>query len=150
MASHLDLQEQEQIDALRAFWNQYGNLLTWLLVLLLGAYAAWNGWQYHQADNGVDEEARVLARIRIAGLLLDAKKFDEALLQLETAKGTPFEALAADRRGDVLQAKGQKSQAITAFQSAWSQMPETLDYRQAVEAKLVALGAAPAASGARP
>ena len=28
MATHLDLQEQEQVDALKAFWQQYGNLIT--------------------------------------------------------------------------------------------------------------------------
>ena len=39
MATQLDLQEQEQLDALKAFWKQYGNLITWLLILLLGAYA---------------------------------------------------------------------------------------------------------------
>ena len=37
MATSLDLQEQEQLDALKAFWNQYGNLITWVLVLALAA-----------------------------------------------------------------------------------------------------------------
>ena len=48
MATPLDLQEQEQVDARRAFWKQYGNLITWVLVLVLGAFAAWNGWQLYQ------------------------------------------------------------------------------------------------------
>ncbi len=48
MATQLDLQEQEQLDALKAFWKQQGNLITWTLVLVLGAFAAWNGWQYWQ------------------------------------------------------------------------------------------------------
>src|SRR5437764_752542 len=52
MASHLDLEEQEQLDQLKAFWNQYGNLVTWLLVILLGGYAAWNGWNLYQRDQG--------------------------------------------------------------------------------------------------
>ncbi len=42
----LDLEEQEQLDQFKHFWNQWGNLITWLLILVLGAYAAWNGWQY--------------------------------------------------------------------------------------------------------
>ena len=47
----LDLQEQEQLDALKAFWNQYGNLITWVLTLaMLGAYAAWNGWNWWQRE----------------------------------------------------------------------------------------------------
>ena len=39
MATQLDLQEQEQLDALKAFWNKQGNLITWTLVLALGAFA---------------------------------------------------------------------------------------------------------------
>ena len=48
MATHLDLEEQEQLDALKHFWNKWGNLITWVLIAVLGAYAAWNGWQYWQ------------------------------------------------------------------------------------------------------
>ena len=32
MATQLDLQEQEQLDALKAFWNKHGNLITWALI----------------------------------------------------------------------------------------------------------------------
>ncbi len=46
MATHLDLEEQEQLDALKHFWKQWGNLLTWALIVVLGAYTAWNAWQY--------------------------------------------------------------------------------------------------------
>lgn len=53
MATQLDLQEQEQLDAIKAFWNQYGNLITWLLVLLLGAFAAWNGWNWWQREQAI-------------------------------------------------------------------------------------------------
>jgi predicted negative regulator of RcsB-dependent stress response len=48
MAKQLDLQEQEQIDALKAFWNRYGNLITWTATLILGAFAAYNGWHAYQ------------------------------------------------------------------------------------------------------
>jgi predicted negative regulator of RcsB-dependent stress response len=48
MANHLDLEEQEQLDQIKHFWSQYGNLITGLLVLVLGAFAAWNGYQYWQ------------------------------------------------------------------------------------------------------
>jgi len=57
MASHLDLEEQEQLDNLKHFWAQYGNLITWLLILVLGAYAGWNGWQYWQRKTGVEAAA---------------------------------------------------------------------------------------------
>ena len=44
MATHLDLEEQEQLDALKHFWNQWGNLITWVLIAVLGAYAAWTAF----------------------------------------------------------------------------------------------------------
>lgn len=52
MAKHLDLEEQEQLDALKAFWEAWGNLITWVLIAVLGAYAAWNGWNYWQQRQG--------------------------------------------------------------------------------------------------
>jgi predicted negative regulator of RcsB-dependent stress response len=46
MANHLDLEEQEKLDQLKHFWNQYGNLIAALLIGVLGTFAAWNGYQY--------------------------------------------------------------------------------------------------------
>lgn len=57
MATPLDLQEQEQIDELKAFWKQYGNLITWTLVIVLGAFAAWNGWNMYQRDQSLKASA---------------------------------------------------------------------------------------------
>lgn len=53
MSQHLDLEEQEQLEELKHFWKQYGNWITWLLIVVLGSYAAWNGyhlWQRNQAS----------------------------------------------------------------------------------------------------
>ena len=223
MATHLDLEEQEQLDQLKAFWKQYGNLITWGLIAVLAAFAAWNGWNWYQrdqglkagamfeeleraaiagdadktgrvfgdlkqrfpgtayaeqagllaarvlfekgkadearaalawvADNASETEYRTVARLRLAGVMLDAKQYDEALKQLDAAKAEGFEALVADRRGDVLLAQGKKDEARAAYQAAWKAVDEKLDYRRLVDAKLTALGAAPepaaaAASGA--
>ena len=57
MAQHLDLEEQEQLDQLKHFWAKYGNAITWLLVLVLGGFAAWNGWQYWQRKTAVEAAA---------------------------------------------------------------------------------------------
>ena len=100
------------------------------------------------ADTGRHEDLAALARLRLAGVLLDAKKYDEALAQLDAAKLGGFAALGADRRGDVLAAQGRATDAVAAYQAAWKGIPESMDYRRLVEAKLTALGAAPAASGA--
>ena len=47
MATHLDLEEQEQLDQLKAFWKQYGNLVSWVLIVVLGGYAAWKIGRAH-------------------------------------------------------------------------------------------------------
>ncbi len=213
MATHLDLEEQEQLDQLKAFWKRYGNLITWLLIVVLGAYAAWNGWNWYQRDQAVksgamfdqldkavqagdvDQAARVfadmkeryprtafteqgglmaaklqadkgkadaaletlawvganateaeyqtLAKLRAAGVLLDQKKYDDALKQLDAATAPDFVALVNDRRGDVLLAQGKKDDAKAAYAKAWSAMDAKVDYRRLIDAKLTALGVAP-------
>lgn len=57
MASNLDLEEQEQLDQLKAFWKQYGNLITWLITLALAAYAGWTGWNWWQRDQATKAAA---------------------------------------------------------------------------------------------
>jgi predicted negative regulator of RcsB-dependent stress response len=220
MATNLDLQEQEQLDALKAFWKRYGNLVTWLLVLVMGAFAAWNGWNWWQrdqamksgamydeleraaqagdtartarifadlkerfprtafaqqgalatarlqfdkgefdaaretltwvAEKGIEEEIRTVARLRLAALQAEAKQFDAALKTLDAAKAPTFEALVADRRGDVLAAQGKPELARAAYETAFAAMSDKVDYKRLIEAKLTSLGAppAPAASAA--
>jgi len=218
MANELDLQEQEQLDTLKAFWAQYGNLITWTLTLALLAYVGWAGWNWYQrdqsikasamfdeldraaqagdadkvtrvfadlrdryagtayaeqggllaaktqfekgradaamvslswvAEHAIEDEYRTIARLRLAGLLLDAKQYDQALKQLDAAPTGSFAALVADRRADVLMAQGKAQEAKVAYQQAYQLMSAKLDYRRLVEAKLAALGALPAASSA--
>ena len=50
MANPLDLQEQEQLEDIKAFWKRYGNLIAWLITACLLAYAGWNGWGWYQRD----------------------------------------------------------------------------------------------------
>lgn len=57
MANHLDLEEQEQLDELKHFWKQYGNLITWALIVVLGVVAAWNGYQLWQRNQSVQAAA---------------------------------------------------------------------------------------------
>lgn len=45
-----DLEEQEQLATLKAWWAKYGNLTTWVLIAGLAAYAGWNGWNYYQRN----------------------------------------------------------------------------------------------------
>lgn len=57
MASHLDLEEQEQLDQLKHFWKTYGNLISWLLIAVFGSIAAMNGWQWYQRTQSTKASA---------------------------------------------------------------------------------------------
>lgn len=211
MAQPLDLQEQEQLDAIKSFWKTYGNLITWALVAALAVYAGLNGWKWYQRDQSAkaaamfgeldqavqagdtqrsgqifndlkeryprtvyaeqggllaarvqfdrgqtdaakasltwvaehagEDEYKTVAHLRLAGLLLQAKDYDAALKQLDAAKAPTFQALVADRRGDVLLAQGKPAEAVAAYQAAWKAMDDKVEYRRLIDAKLTALGA---------
>ncbi|HIV70415.1 MAG TPA: tetratricopeptide repeat protein [Candidatus Aquabacterium excrementipullorum] len=211
-----DLEQQEQLDQAKHLWKKYGNLVTWVLVLALGSYAAWTGYLYWQndkaakagglyeeldravltgdadkvgrvfndlkdkyagatfteqgallaaraqvdagkadqaqaslqwlVDNGKNDDLVAVARLRLAGVLLDAKKYDEALKQVDAKLPEEFKPLADDRRGDILSAQGKKAEALQAYQAAWKAMDPKVDYRRFIEGKLTALGEPPAPS----
>ena len=213
MANTLDLQEQEQLDEFKAFWKQWGNLITWLITACLLAYAGWNGWGWYQrdqaakdstmfdqldqaalagdveragrvfndmkerfssatltqqaglmaaklqyeqgksddakaslgwvAEHAAEDEYRAIARLRLAGVLLDAKDYEAALKTLDGAQSKPFAGLVSDRRGDVLLAQGKSDEARSAYQAAYRALGDKVDYRRLIEAKLAALAAVP-------
>lgn len=111
MATQLDLQEQEQLDALKAFWNKQGNLITWTLVLVLGAFAAWNGWNYWQREQALKAGAMFeeLDRAAAAG---DADKAGRVFADLKQR----FPGTAFAQQGGLTAAKAQvaKGQADAA------------------------------------
>ncbi|AXK39732.1 YfgM family protein [Crenobacter cavernae] len=43
-----DLQEQEQLDALKAFWSRWGKWIAGAVAGLALAYAGYQGWQYYE------------------------------------------------------------------------------------------------------
>ena len=214
MANHLDLDEQEQLDQLKHFWRTYGNLITWALIAVLGAFAAWNGYQYWQrsqaaqaaamfdeversvASNDVAKVERALAdmnvkfgssvyaqqagllaaktfydkgnadaakkaltvvaekssdvgyqaiaKLRLAGILIESKSFDEATKQLSGTFPKDFEPLVDDRRGDVFALQGKPAEAKAEYVKAYKGFDERTGYRRLVEVKINALGGDPA------
>ena len=50
----LDLDDQEQLDEFKAWWDQYGKLTVNLVLLALIAYASWQGYQYFQHKKAVE------------------------------------------------------------------------------------------------
>lgn len=87
MATHLDLEEQEQLDQLKHFWKQYGNLISWLLIVVLGGFAAWNGWQYWQRQQATQASAMYdeLERMVQSG---DAAKVERAFNDMKDRYGS--------------------------------------------------------------
>ena len=98
------------------------------------------GWV---ADKASDPGYRATARLRLAGLLADAKSYDEALRQLDGDLPSEFEPLVADRRGDIYSLQGKKAEAKAQYLKAWAGLDPASDYRKLVEVKLTALGVDP-------
>ncbi len=204
-----DLEEQEQIASFKAFWSKYGNIITWVLILVLGSYAAYNFWTAHQrsqaveasalyeelqtslaagdnakvqriasdirakyegtiygqmsalgaakaafdandlktakahlqwvADNGNDEFQSV-AKLRLAGLLLDEKAYDAALKLLDGSILPQFAGELNDRKGDVLVAQNKLAEARQAYVAALAAMDPKNPGRQLVQIKLESIG----------
>ncbi|MDP1901257.1 MAG: tetratricopeptide repeat protein [Rubrivivax sp.] len=111
MATQLDLQEQEQLDALKAFWNQQGNLITWTLVLVLGAFAAWNGWQWWQRDQA-QKSASMFEELDRAAQAGDADKTGRVFADMkERFPRTAFTQQAGLAAAKAQAAKGQTDAA---------------------------------------
>jgi predicted negative regulator of RcsB-dependent stress response len=83
---------------------------------------------------------RDVARLRLAGVLLDEKKYAEALKLVELKPAEPFAGLYADMRGDILVAQGKVAAARSAYQQALDITDAKSTYRQFVQLKLDALG----------
>ena len=186
-----DLQEQEQLDELKAWWGKYGNLILTVATVVLLGFAAYNGWRWYQRNQAeeaagvyaeferamtareaervktlsatlTDKYARpsmarwlrckaragmrrtadpasartrlqwvvdhadhpeivAIARVRLAGVLLDEKQFDEALKVLDSAGAGCHATAIADRRGDILFAQNKIEEARAAYRDALGQ-----------------------------
>jgi len=53
----LDLEEQEQVAELRAWWKQHGNLIVAAIVAAAVAFASWQGWRWYQASQAAQAAA---------------------------------------------------------------------------------------------
>ena len=49
----LDLEEQEQVAELRAWWNQWGTLIASAVLAAALAFAAFQGWRWYQREQSV-------------------------------------------------------------------------------------------------
>jgi predicted negative regulator of RcsB-dependent stress response len=207
-----DLEEQEKLDALKAWWNDNGRTVLLAVVAFLVTVAAVQGWRYHKrtqaldaaalygqllegvqtkdvkkvqeaaaaifkehpasgyaalaaltaakasveagnlaaakgnltwaAEHGTDEATRDLARLRLAAVLMDEKRFEEALRELDAKHTEATAALFAELKGDVLTAQGKVAEARIAYQTALAKLPLGAESRNVAQLKLDALGEA--------
>lgn len=94
------------------------------------------------AENGKNE-ARDLARLRLAAVQLDEQAYDEALKQLDAVHAAAFDARFLEMKGDVLSAQGKKVEARTAYKSALDKMADKPSAsRELLQQKLDSLGEA--------
>ena len=90
-------------------------------------------------DNGV-EEHRGVARTRLAAVLMEQKKYDEALKVLDGNKDNAFAASVADLRGDIMLAQNRIDEARAAYKLAMEKAEGRSPVKNIAETKLNALG----------
>jgi predicted negative regulator of RcsB-dependent stress response len=209
--SELDLQEQEQVDALKAWWKENGKWVIGAIVVGLLGFSGMQFWKNYQSGQAAEAsklftevvkqtasndakrigdaadalasrygssayapraqlmaaqaslQARDLARakaqllwviehaketglqdtarLKMASVLLDEKKYDDALKQLDAAHPESFTGLYADLKGDVLSAMGKPAEARVAYQQALEKTDPKSMYRNLIQLKLDGLGA---------
>ncbi|HEX2584210.1 MAG TPA: tetratricopeptide repeat protein [Steroidobacteraceae bacterium] len=69
-------------------------------------------------DSAHDEQLRLVARVRLARVLIQQQKADEALQLLDVSKAGAFAAQVHEVRGDALYSKGDRTGARAEYQSA--------------------------------
>jgi len=205
-----DLEEQEKVDELKAWWKKNGTTVMLAVAVFAAVVAGIQGWRVYQhkqqrqaamayeaVQNGVqskdakrirdaagpliekypgtpyasraallaaganyesgdaksakaqlqwaiehskEEGVRDIARLRLVGILLDEKTYEEAMKTLEASHGKAFDGLYFDLKGDVLAAQGKMADARVAYKSALEKTGEKSAYRQVVQMKLDGLG----------
>ena len=189
--------EEEQVEAIKNWWNENGKSLIVTIVVVLGGYFGWTGYQDHQraqgeaasniyqqlvnkatkpaseqteadkteleaiaaqlktefpgslyaqfgglylakfaieannfdaaatelqalVDAGKEGPVTYLAQVRLARVLIQQEKFDEALALVETTPEPSFTVQYEEVKGDALFAKGEHAKALKAYQVAHS------------------------------
>jgi predicted negative regulator of RcsB-dependent stress response len=206
----LDLEEQEQLAAFKAWWQDNGTWLIGTLLLCVLVVGGWKGWQYYQnkqanesavmygefvkqvesndikrvndaatmvmdkyagsayasraallaaqfneeakdvakaktqlqwvVDHSAEAGLQDVARLRLTAILLDEKKYEEAIKLLDAKHQASFDGLFADLKGDVLSAQGKVEEAKTSYKLAYEKVDAKGSYRSLIQMKMDALG----------
>lgn len=83
MANNFDLEEQEQLDQLKHFWNTWGTLISTALIIIFGAVAAWNGFNFWK-NREAFQVAALLDAVEAAGKADDKDRMSQAFLDIRS------------------------------------------------------------------
>jgi predicted negative regulator of RcsB-dependent stress response len=205
----LDLEEQEQVDELKALWKKYGSYITKGAIAFFVLYGLFQGWGYYQnkqslnaselyqsisvldekntkeimqktqkliddysgtpyagraailfakasyAEGSKDKAKEKLewaskhakesatesiALIQLGQILLEDKKYDEALKKANDVDNEGYLGLSNDLKGDILNAMNKKEDAKKAYLEALKRFGPKDPYARFTQEKLEALG----------
>jgi len=205
----LDLEEQEQVDELKALWKKYGDYITRGAIAFFVLYGLFQGWGYYQTKQslgaselyqsitvmdekntkeimqksqslidefsgtpyagraailfakasyaeGAKDKAKdklewasrhakesateSIALIQLGQILLEEKKYDEALKKANAVDNEGYHGLSNDLKGDVLNAMGKKDEAKKAYLEALKRFGPKDPYARFTQEKLESLG----------
>jgi predicted negative regulator of RcsB-dependent stress response len=97
-------------------------------------------------DSDAETAYRDIARLRLAGLQIEAKQYDAAIQLLSSGISQSFTALAADRLGDAYTLQNKTEEAKGQYLKAYAGLAERDDYRKMIEVKLARMGVTPPAA----
>lgn len=106
-----DLEEQERVDDLKAWWARWGNVASWIAIGIAAVIVAVQGWRYWQANRAEAASALYFA-VSTAGRTGDAAKAKEAMATLaDQYAGTAYAPRAALLYAKQLWSDGDKAGA---------------------------------------
>jgi len=138
MAQHLDLEEQEQLDQLKHFWKQYGNLITWALIVILGAFASWNGYQYWQRSQAA-KSAALFEEVERAVKVGDVAKLERAFADIQEKFGSTAHAQQAGLLAAKVFAENSKAEQAQAALRWVADKSDNVGYQAVAKLRLAAL-----------
>ena len=205
----LDLEEQEQVDELKAYWSKYRVYITSGAIAFFVLYGLFQGWGYYQtkqslgaselyqsivvldekntkeimqksqilmddysgtpyagraailfakasyaegskdkakeklewaASHAKESGTESIALIQLGQILVEEKKYDEALKKANEVNNEGYLGLSNDLKGDILNVMGKKKDAKKAYQEALKRFGPKDPYAKFTQEKLESLG----------